>query len=201
MTCIKPCGTYSVSALRDDPGWGVILKSHTIIIFFVLAVVLAGCASISGDSNTLYVQYICNPAGATLYQENTVNLGMCPRTVTYPITEADRARGYVLLKGVTAFWVSGVSSSTTPTIMAYLKSGQQQHFRFERPRDAPNYSVDANYALQLEKAQLLRAQVEAIQDVATNSAVIATNSEQPAPSLRTHCTTNTIGGTTYTNCY
>ena len=187
---------------REEPRptrWAPAFWSSLAPSFGLVAIALSGCASVLGDNNTLYVEYVCNPAGATLYQENTLNIGMCPRTVTYTIADADRTRGNMTLKGVTAFWVSGVSSSTTPTITANLQNGQRQSFRFERPRDAPNYNVDANYALELEKARLLRAQVEAVQDVAANSAVVAANSAPPP--LRTHCTTSTIGGTTYTNCY
>jgi hypothetical protein len=101
------------------------------------------------------------------------------------------------LKGVTAFWVSGVSSSIG-TINANLANGLQQHFNFERSRDAPNYSVDANYALELEKQRLMRAQVEALQNI---NVTVEQPASSPMPTLRTHCTTSNIGNTSYTNCY
>jgi hypothetical protein len=133
--------------------------------------------------------------GATLYQEITLRIGTCPATVTYKITDQDRARGSMTLKGVTAFWVSGVSSSVSK-ITANLQNGLHQHFVFERPRDAPSYSVDANYALELEKNRLLKQQVEAIENI-----TVTVDQSTPAPTLQTHCTTNRIGTTSYTNCY
>ena len=158
-------------------------------------IALAACASLAEDTSTLYLDFTCNPQGATLYQENTLNFGTCPRTITYKISDQDKARGYMTLKGVTAFWVSGVSSSI-PTISANLQNGLHQRFNFERPRDAPNYSVDANYALDLEKNRLLRAQVDAIENI-----TVTVDQSEPAPTLRTHCTTNHIAQTAYTNCY
>jgi hypothetical protein len=144
----------------------------------------------------LYLDLTCNPQGATLYQEN-LNLGTCPKTVQYKISDQDKARGSMTLKGITAFWVSGVSSSIG-TISANLQNGLHQKFHFERSRDAPNYNIDANYALELEKNRLLSAQVDAIKN---QNIAIAVDQSASAPALRTHCTTNNIGQTAYTNCY
>jgi hypothetical protein len=170
----------------------------------VLLLVASGCAGLGVDPNTLYVDYVCTPQGATLYQagDNT-NRGACPTTLTYKITDADRARGYAVLRGMTAYWVSGASSSVS-SINAYLANGLHQNFHFERPRNIPGYDVDANYALNLEKNQLLGAQMQAAQVSAAASVVAAANAAAPAapaPRLGTRCTTTNIAGTLYTNCY
>ncbi len=175
----------------------------TRLLPILLLLMLTACAGIGVDPNTLYVDYICTPQGATLYELNTTNLGICPGTVHYAVTDRDRQNGYVALKGITAHWVSGASSSVGQ-ITAYLKNGLHQNFRFERPRNIPGYDVDANYALNLEKNRLLRAQAEAAQVAAAASVVTAVNSAAPptpAPTLGTHCTTTSIAGTLYTNCY
>lgn len=164
------------------------------------AMLVVACAGIIDDPNTLRVEFICNPAGATLYQDN-VNLGSCPTTLSYKISEENRSQGYVTLKGLTAYWVSGASSSAN-SISAELRNGLRQDFHFERPRGAPNYDVDANYALNLEKNRILRAQVEAIQN--QNITVTMDNQSTPttAPQRRTNCTsTRGVGGAVYTNCY
>jgi hypothetical protein len=170
----------------------------------MLSLLVAACAGLGADPNTIYVDYVCTPRGATLYELNMTNLGMCPGTVHYPITDQDRKNGYVALKGITAHWVSGASSSVS-SINAYLTNGLHQNFRFERPRNLPGYDVDANYALNLEKNQLLRAQTEAAQVTAAASVVTAINSSVPTPAppptLGTRCTTTNIGNTLYTNCY
>jgi hypothetical protein len=202
------------------------------------------CAGIIADPNTLLVDFVCNPEGATLYQNqvenasptNSVNTcpptfaacrspyvtttsrtygtpqtltaaGACPTTLQYKITDQDRARGYIILRGITAYWVSGASSSVN-SINANLQNGLHQNFRFERPRDFPNYEADANYALNLEKVRILRAQAEAQETQAAiatlNNAVAAANAAYaaaPAPNLGTHCTTRYLGNTAYTDCY
>jgi hypothetical protein len=123
--------------------------------------------------------------------------------MTYKVTDEDRARGYVLLRGMTAYWVSGASSSVG-SINAPLANGLHQNFRFERPRNIPGYDVDANYALNLEKNQLLRTQAEAAQVAAAASVITAINSATPpaaAPTVGTRCTTRNVAGTLYTDCY
>lgn len=111
------------------------------------------------------------------------------------------------LRGITAYWVSGASSSVN-TINANLQNGLHQNFQFERPRDFPNYQADANYALELEKIRILKAQAEAQETQAAiatvNNAIAAANAAYataPPPNLGTHCTTRYLGNTAYTNCY
>jgi len=155
---------------------------------------LTACASsLFDDPSTLYVSFICNPQGSTIYQDG-VNMGSCPTTLQYNLTDEDKANGYKLLKRLTTFWVSG-ASTTTPEITAYLKNGLRQEYHIERPRNVPNHDTDANYALNLEKNQILREQVAAAQN---QSASITVESQAAAPR---HCTTNRIGQTSYTNCY
>ncbi len=212
-----------------------ILSNATLLAPLVL--VLTACAGLFVDPNTLLVDFVCNPEGATLYQNqvnnasptNSLNtcpptfvacrspyvttagtftaVGTCPTTLQYKITDQDRARGYVSLKGITAYWVSGASSSVN-FINANLQNGLHQNLRFERPRDFPNYEADANYALNLEKVRILRAQAEAQETQAAiatlNNAVAAANAAfaaAPAPNFGTHCTTRYLGNTAYTDCY
>jgi hypothetical protein len=107
------------------------------------ALTLGACtSSLFDDPNTLYVSFSCTPRGSTLYQD-AVDIGSCPTTLQYKITEQDKANGYKLLKSITSFWVSGTSISS-PEIMAYLKNGLRQEYHFDRPRNVPNYDIDAN---------------------------------------------------------
>lgn len=202
---------------------------------------VAACAGIIADPNTLLVDFVCNPEGATLYQREPTNVsatsksycppdfiacrnpavtpsltsrsgtltpvGNCPLTARYPISAQDKANGYMTLKGVTAYWVSGASSSVN-AINVNLQNGLHQNIRFERPRDFPAYDTDANYALNLEKNRILRAQAEAQETQAAiatfNNAVAAANAayaNAPPPNLGTHCTTRYLGNTAYTDCY
>jgi hypothetical protein len=47
---------------------------------FGFALLLTACASIVEDNTKLTVDFVCNPAGATLYQDN-VNMGREPPRV------------------------------------------------------------------------------------------------------------------------
>ena len=217
------------------------------LVLSACAILLGECAGIVADPNTLLVDFVCNPEGATLYQREASVLqptnvsptsnsycppdfiacrnpavtppmqtfgpprltpvGTCPLTARYPISAQDKANGYMTLKGVTAYWVSGASSSVS-TISANLQNGLHQNFRFERPRDFPAYDTDANYALNLEKNRILRAQAEAQENQAAAAtlanALIAANAARanaPPPNLGTHCTTSYLANYAYTNCY
>jgi len=175
------------------------MRSAVAIISLML--LLAGCAG-SGlfeDPNTLHVSYACNPEGATLYQDATnTALGTCPASFPYPITDQDRARGYMLLKGITAKWVSGASTSTAHPMTAYLKEGLQQHVRFERPRDVAGYDIDANYALNLQGNRILATQAQDAANAAAlgnlNNALAAANAayaSRPPPATTLPATTHT----------
>jgi hypothetical protein len=176
------------------------VHAKTFFMLATAAAVLGACAGTKEDPNTLHVTYSCNPAGATLYQEN-VNVGMCPTTLRYKVSDEDRARGYKLLRGITAYWVSGASSSVN-SIKSDLEKGLHQNFTFERPRSLPNYEVDANYAINLEKNRILRVQAEATRAQAEAAALQAEALQQAlqAPPRGTHCTTRNIGNTVYTDC-
>jgi hypothetical protein len=176
------------------------------------SLLVTACTGIGVDPNTMVVDFVCDPQGATLYQIDKVNIGSCPTTLKYQITDEARARGYMELRGITAVWVSGASSSVN-LIRADLQKGLRQNFRFDRPRSMPNYDVDANYALQLEKIRIMRAQAEAQKAqadaqqaeatiAALNSAIAAANSAYTAPrNNEQHCTTTYLGNTAHTDCY
>ena len=155
----------------------------------IIAVALTGCAgaALFQDPSTLYVDYMCNPEGATLYQDN-VAVGTCPTRLHYQITDADRAQGYKLLKGTTATWVSGASISTPAPIIANLKNGLQQHFNLERPRNVAGYDTDANYALNLQRNRILAAQAKAESNAADaaalSNALLAASAERWSHLLR-----------------
>lgn len=119
----------------------------------VLTSLLCGC-------NTLTMNYTCNPAGATLYQNDGQNLGLCPNAVNYGLTAEDKQRGYLNIPGTTAKWVSGASSYTTPTITVNLANGHNQSLNFERPRDVAGYDIDANYALKLQRNAIMAQQAQ-----------------------------------------
>ena len=115
--------------------------------------------------------YYSDPPGATLYAGDR-NLGRAPLTFNYDISEADQKRGSMNLQGLTARWVSGASQSYG-TITSNLNIGKSQFFTLKRPSNAPGLSTDMNYALELEKLQVMRRQAQAAEDAADSAAKAA----------------------------
>ena len=117
--------------------------------------VVTGLA-LSGCTERLQVGYICDAPGAELYEDygqSSRKLGTCPMTVTYNVPDRSKEQGYVLLRGVTAVWVSGVSQSL-PAIKVDLRQGYSQDIVFSRPKDAPGYENDAKYGRDVERRAL-----------------------------------------------
>ena len=139
-------------------------------ITILLSSFMVGCA------NQLQMTYYSDPPGATLYAGDR-NLGRAPLTFHYDISEADQKRGSMNLQGLTARWVSGASQSYG-TVTTNLNIGKNQYFTFKRPSDAPGLSTDMNYALELEKLQVMRRQAEAAEDAAYSSKKAADAAEE-----------------------
>jgi hypothetical protein len=133
-----------------------------LVATILLGFFIAGCA------NQLQVTYYSDPPGATLYAGDR-NLGRAPLTFNYDISEADQKRGSMNLQGLTARWVSGASQSYG-TFTSNLNIGKSQHFTLKRPSNAPGLSTDMNYALELEKLQIMQRQAQAAEDAAASAA-------------------------------
>lgn len=159
------------------------------------------------DPDVLLVDVSCNPFGASLYQANTKTLlGYCPTTLVYRLRDKDRASGVAMLNGIQAIWVSGASAAVDRSTFQ-LSHGLHQAIAFDRPRDAPHYDIDANYALEIEKNHIQQQQARQAEVQATidqfGNAVAAANAAytNPPPRTSVNCTTNRIGNTSYTNCF
>jgi len=164
--------------------------------------VLLVCAC---TANQLAVTYNCDPTGASLYDGDR-SLGNCPTTLNYDVTQDNREQGFVLLRGITARWVSGAYSSV-PSIRADLENGYNQQITFTRPRDVPGYEVDASFALQYEQNEILRRQAQAQQNQAYWSMMNALQQQQllnqqtyQSNQGRT-CTSREVSDIVETQCY
>jgi len=125
------------------------VRRSTLSVSLLAGFVLTACAQ------RLEVGYDCDPPGAELYEEytqNTRNLGTCPMTVTYDITDRQKEQGYILIRGVTARWASGASQSV-PASKADLKEGYTKEIQIARPRDVPGYDNDARFGRDLESTR------------------------------------------------
>jgi hypothetical protein len=141
----------------------------------------------TGCANQLQMTYYSDPPGATLYAGDR-NLGRAPLTFNYDISEADEKRGSMNLRGLTARWVSGASQSYG-TVTSNLKIGKSQYFTLKRPSNAPGLSTDMNYALELEKLDVMRRQAQAAEDAADSAARAARAAEDTNRAARRKSTT------------
>lgn len=165
-------------------------------LLFVGILLLSGCAT-----NQVRVTYYSDPTGAAFYEGQRA-FGYTPFTLIYPISPKDRERGHVVLSATKVVWASG-ASATVQSQIAELRKGTNFQFIFVRP-DVPGRDVDMNFALQLERNQILQAQAEAQRDQAFWQMYNATFSQyqKSMPQYnRTNCTSNVIGNSIYTTCY
>lgn len=148
----------------------------------VAVVLLGGCATAPPP---LHVTYESDPPGATLYQ-NGQPLGTTPRTLQYSTDQAFRNGGCKQLSGTEVKWASGVTASL-PSLNACSSGGYRQKFVYVRP-DAPGREIDANYALQLQRNQIMQ-NANAIQQMNASkaSSPVKCISQQVGNTIQTRC--------------
>lgn len=152
---------------------------------------LASLALALGGCTTLHVTYESDPQGATLYQDGQP-FGQTPVTLTYQSDAGFQGGGCQSLKGTTVKWASGANASIA-FLSACANVGRNQRFVFVRP-DGPGREIDANFALQSQRNNIMQQQVDA-----QNSPFI------PMPLIQIpqqrNCTTRQVGDRLITNCY
>jgi hypothetical protein len=126
--------------------------------------ILAAAAALSGCATTgIEVAYHSDPPGATLYQDGKA-WGTTPAVLTYAVDPAFKAGGCFKTKATAVKWASGAQAS-----IAYLSvcasKGYSQQYTFMRPNVAGR-DVDLNYALQLQRNEILQRQADAVEDAA-----------------------------------
>jgi hypothetical protein len=141
-------------------------------------ILLAGCAT-----NELSMTYYSDPPGASLIQADGKNFGRMPTTLTYTITDADRKRGQMSLRGMSAQWPSGAKASAS-SINSNLSIGTEQSFTFKRPANAPGLAADMNYALEVEKLNEMRRQTELQQQAKWDAERAARNAAEASEKAR-----------------
>lgn len=149
------------------------------------------------STKTLHVTYLSHPPGAALYEGERA-FGYCPLTLEYTITQADRQRGYMVLRGLTARWVSGARASVS-SIQADLNNGTTQQFTFLRPEEAAGLQIDASFALDIERNRILQQQAEAQQNQAFWQMynAVMNQYQQPQP---LSCSSYVVGNIVQTQC-
>jgi len=143
-----------------------------------LTALCMGCASM----NEVKVMYYSDPGYASLYQNGTTYMGKCPVLLTYPVSDGDKARGYVKTR-VETMWPSGAKKYSNVTVHL---NGPKQHVTIRRPANAPNAELDYAHALERERlgveqerTQLMERDTKTRENNATlNSAIYLQNNLQ-----------------------
>ncbi len=133
------------------------------LIIVALVMLLGGCA------NKLYISYLSDPPGATVYS-GAQNYGPAPVRVWYEVSDADRANGFKILQGVKMRWVSGAEAEVA-SLRADLSLGTEQHYTLPRPAAFAGADIDARYAVEIQRS---RAAAEAASDEQTRAALATT---------------------------
>ncbi len=137
-------------------------KICSFITFSTLYLLLSGCAS------TLNVKFESEPPGATLYL-NGQNIGYAPKTLSYQLTEEDRANGVVYITPPSARWASGAVNAPEKSTLIFLRSGTSQSLTIYRPENFPNRHIDVQfgYQQQRDRAAEEAAAIRNLQNVLT----------------------------------
>jgi len=172
-------------------------NNHYLIKFLILSIfIFTGCAM-----NQVRITYYSDPPGATLY-EGQIAHGYTPITLIYNIPPEAINNRFLNINGVKVIWPSGVSASIDSLIVDRDKDSNF-YFNFIRP-DVPGREIDVNFALELERQRLLRAQ-QVLGLWQTYNTFLNRYRQFYVPTLPIfnsfNCTSTVIGNNVYTNCH
>lgn len=159
--------------------------------------IVAWFLTLGCSPHKLYVTYYSDPPGAALYEGERA-FGYCPMTLEYTISGEDRKRGFTILRGTTVRWVSGAKANIEQ-LRADLKNGTSQQFTFIRPEGFDGLHIDASFALELERNNILQRQAEALDDQAFWQMYNSVMTQQQLSKPRS-CSSYIVGNTVQTSC-
>jgi len=168
---------------------------YKIIIITILSVFSFGCAT-----HATLVVY-SQPEGAQITEIETKTMfGFSPAFIAYSKESLNMNKdinGCFIIKGLEARWVSGAISSVNP-IKLCGSNTNQYNITLIRDMELPNIEKDLNFALKVQSIRAQQAQAKAASDAAVYSAFSSIIANCQNNTI--HCSTNTVGTQTFTNC-
>lgn len=161
------------------------------LIAILAIALLAGCAT------RIQVDYLSDPPGSTLYEEGRP-VGVTPLSLYYEQDQAFKNGGCLRTKGMSAVWASGAKAET-PYMDICSSKGLVQHIWLRRP-DVPGREVDMNYAIELQRNGIMRAQAAATLMNSMKPPAPVQPYVLPAPPQPTRCRSYRIGNEIRTDC-
>lgn len=163
-----------------------------------MAVLGTGCATMP---NTVGVTFYSQPDGALLHEHvSNRDIGMAPVRLVYTWDPRFIVGNCLHIQGVTAKWVSGVTTSTTDRIRICGAPGGEFNVSLPRPRNASGLQTDMQFALQVQQTRAIQAQSDAA--LATQSLMflqLFNNLYTPRPQLK--CKSIVLDPFINTTCY
>jgi hypothetical protein len=161
------------------------------LVIFAASVLLAGCAT------SIEVAYHSDPPGATVY-ESGKPLGTAPIVARYAVDPAFKAGGCFKVRGTSARWASGAQAGIEFMTLC-ASQGYTQHYTFARP-DVAGREIDMNYALQIQRNNIMREQANAAQTANTLQYLRTLNPPMPAIPMPIDCVSQRSGAVIRTEC-
>ncbi len=162
----------------------------------ILLLSLSGCAT----QSTL--QIYSQPIGAYITEVGTsTTLGISPTAAYYNASDLHQNKqpdGCYLVKGYTARWVSGATSTMNPIRICGSSTGTY-NITLNRDSEYPDLEKDLNFALQVQNMLAQQRQAQAAQDAAFAQLWSAYSISQGV-NKTTNCTTTAIGDSLNTSC-
>lgn len=159
----------------------------------IAAALMAGCAT------SIEVAYHSDPQGAALY-EGGKPLGTTPVVVRYAADPAFKAGGCFKARGTSVKWASGAEAGIESMTLC-AGQGYTQQYTFSRP-DVAGRDIDMNYALQLQRNNIMRQQANAAQTANTLQFLQTLNPPMPQIPQPLNCTSRrTSNNTVQTDCW
>jgi hypothetical protein len=194
---------------------GCAMKFFYAPTFLALALCL-----LSGCAGTLNVTYDSDPPGAVLYQGQQ-RVGYTPYTLRYQVSDEEKTRGYKVLAGTSARWMSGAVAEVSSLEVDLKRYGYSPRYTFRRPADVPGREADERFSLELERTRAIHRQATAQEEQAAAQRRQAVAQEEQAAAQRrqaaaqedraraeryrmpspTNCTSSVWGNTVNTSCY
>ena len=180
----------------------------------LVLVLLLGASLTAKGPRHLTVTFHSDPEGAMLYANQDLHLiGYTPVQLKYEPSKGFRAgTGCENLQRVTVRWASGAEASID-SLRACPQNGGDQQFVFKRPDSILGREIDAQFALELLRNQILAAQRQVRAPViqfprfcdgyvspgaAFSDSLNGAPPCVPRPTVT--CQSDVIGSTVYTRC-
>lgn len=171
-----------------------------VVTILRLAVLPLACAIFYGCATQASLTVTSQPEGAYLTEIDTSkSFGLAPVVVAYdPISlnQYKNAAGCYLVKGFTATWVSGVTTSINPIQLCGTPAGSYT-INLSRDPSLPGLEKDLQFVIQLQTLRAQQQQAKAASDASAAALWSAWSSTQQKS---IQCTTNVVGNAMQTNC-